>query len=69
MIVKVEASDEDDVLGTEKLTYKLHKGDPQSFFRVDQNSGYVTTSGMKIKICANFELILIPKLIIKLEQF
>ncbi|CAI2349826.1 unnamed protein product [Caenorhabditis sp. 36 PRJEB53466] len=49
VIVKVEATDADDI-GNDAaapLTFKIERGDPQSFFRVDLTSGYITTSGLR----------------------
>lgn len=49
VIVKVEATDADDVDndGAAPLTFKIERGDPQSFFRIDLTSGYITTSGIR----------------------
>ncbi|CAD6197559.1 unnamed protein product [Caenorhabditis auriculariae] len=49
MIVKIEATDGDDSGNSEAapLQFKIEKGDPQSFFRIDQNSGYIHTSGSR----------------------
>ncbi|CAI5444888.1 unnamed protein product [Caenorhabditis angaria] len=49
VIVKVEASDLDDI-GNDSappLQYRIERGDPQSFFRIDLTSGYLTTSGSR----------------------
>ncbi|CAB3403624.1 unnamed protein product [Caenorhabditis bovis] len=49
VIVKVEATDADDV-GNDAappLQFKIERGDPQSFFRIDLTSGYITTSGSR----------------------
>nr|ACI49172.1 hypothetical protein Csp3_JD01.004 [Caenorhabditis angaria] len=49
VIVKVEASDLDDI-GNDAappLQYRIERGDPQSFFRIDLTSGYLTTSGSR----------------------
>lgn len=45
VVVKVEATDSDDP--SAPLTFKIEKGDPQSFFRIDLTSGYITTSGLR----------------------
>uniref|UniRef100_A0A1I7T8F5 Cadherin domain-containing protein n=1 Tax=Caenorhabditis tropicalis TaxID=1561998 RepID=A0A1I7T8F5_9PELO len=49
VIVKVEATDADDVENdaAAPLTFKIERGDPQSFFRIDLTSGYITTSGIR----------------------
>lgn len=49
VIVKVEATDADDVDNdaAAPLTFKIERGDPQSFFRIDLTSGYITTSGIR----------------------
>ncbi|UMM23352.1 hypothetical protein L5515_004116 [Caenorhabditis briggsae] len=49
VIVKVEATDADDIDndGAAPLTFKIERGDPQSFFRIDLASGYITTSGIR----------------------
>uniref|UniRef100_A0A8R1DPU5 Uncharacterized protein n=1 Tax=Caenorhabditis japonica TaxID=281687 RepID=A0A8R1DPU5_CAEJA len=49
VIAKIEATDADDVEndGASPLTYKIERGDPQSFFRIDVTSGYITTSGVR----------------------
>lgn len=49
VIVKVEATDADDVDNdaAAPLMFKIERGDPQSFFRIDLTSGYITTSGIR----------------------
>ena len=44
--MKLEASDADETSGT-NLNYKITKGDPQSFFKIDPTAGYITTSGSR----------------------
>ncbi|RCN27058.1 hypothetical protein ANCCAN_27208 [Ancylostoma caninum] len=41
VIVKIDATDGDDVdsKSPPSLRYKISKGDPQSFFRIDQHTG------------------------------
>ncbi|KAK6741188.1 hypothetical protein RB195_009193 [Necator americanus] len=49
VVVKIDATDGDDVDSNSpsSLRYKISKGDPQSFFRIDQHTGYITTSGSR----------------------
>ncbi|KAK6054008.1 hypothetical protein COOONC_08483 [Cooperia oncophora] len=49
VVVKIDATDGDDIdsKSPSTLTYKISKGDPQSFFRIDQHTGYITTSGSR----------------------
>uniref|UniRef100_A0A0K0DCV7 Cadherin domain protein n=1 Tax=Angiostrongylus cantonensis TaxID=6313 RepID=A0A0K0DCV7_ANGCA len=49
VVVKIDASDGDDVdsQSPSPLRYKITKGDPQSFFRIDDHTGYITTSGSR----------------------
>ncbi|VDL72367.1 unnamed protein product, partial [Nippostrongylus brasiliensis] len=49
VVVKIDATDGDDIgsKSPSSLHYKITKGDPQSFFRIDQHTGYITTSGSR----------------------
>ncbi|KAK5966297.1 hypothetical protein GCK32_008888, partial [Trichostrongylus colubriformis] len=49
VVVKIDATDGDDIDSKtpSSLRYKIAKGDPQSFFRIDQHTGYITTSGSR----------------------
>ncbi|KAJ1372472.1 hypothetical protein KIN20_034640 [Parelaphostrongylus tenuis] len=49
VVVKIDASDGDDIdsQSPSPLRYKITKGDPQSFFRIDDHTGYITTSGSR----------------------
>uniref|UniRef100_A0A7I4YD34 Cadherin domain protein n=1 Tax=Haemonchus contortus TaxID=6289 RepID=A0A7I4YD34_HAECO len=49
VVVKIDATDGDDIdpKSPSSLHYKITKGDPQSFFRIDQYTGYITTSGSR----------------------
>ncbi|VDO27944.1 unnamed protein product [Haemonchus placei] len=49
VVVKIDATDGDDIdpKSPSSLHYKISKGDPQSFFRIDQYTGYITTSGSR----------------------
>ncbi|VDO60529.1 unnamed protein product [Heligmosomoides polygyrus] len=49
VVVKIDATDGDDIHSNSppSLHYKIEKGDPQSFFRIDQHTGYITTSGSR----------------------
>ncbi|VDM52768.1 unnamed protein product [Angiostrongylus costaricensis] len=49
VVIKIDAIDGDDVdsQSPSPLHYKIAKGDPQSFFRIDDHTGYITTSGSR----------------------